>query len=158
MKPGILSGFLLLVLVVFTSCDNNVVFEENKTIENATWGEKEPVHFEFEVKDTTTLHNFYINLRNTEKYAYSNLFVFVELEFPNGKKSIDTVECYLADRTGKWTGGGMGSLYDNRFLYQQKKQFPMAGRYDVHIYQAMRTPELEGINDVGFRLTRWEPN
>ena len=146
------------ITVALVSCDDNVVFDQNQTIESATWNEKNPVHFEFEVKDTTTLHNFYINLRNTEQYPFSNLFVFVELEFPNGKKSIDTVECFLADRTGKWLGSGYGSLYDNRFLYQQKKQFPMAGRYDVSIYQAMRTPELVGINDVGFRLTRWEPN
>jgi gliding motility-associated lipoprotein GldH len=106
------------------------------------------------MKDTTTLHNFYINLRNGENYAYSNIYVFVELEFPNGKKSIDTVECILADPTGKWIGSGSGSIYDNRFLYQHGKQFPLSGRYKVNIQQGMRTDELNGINDVGFRISR----
>lgn len=146
--------FLLLTTVVCTSCEHNIVFEENTAISGAIWKEKEPVHFEFDVKDTTTLHNFYVNLRNGENYPYSNLYVFVELEFPNGKKSVDTVECFLADKTGKWLGSGLGDIYDNRFLYQQRKQFPISGRYRLNIYQGMRTTELQGINDVGFRLTQ----
>jgi gliding motility-associated lipoprotein GldH len=138
------------------ACDSDIVFEQNQSIELASWNEKNPATFEFEVKDTLTLHKFYLNVRNTEAYPYRNLIVFMELEFPNGKKSVDTVECFLADETGKWLGGGMmGSLYDNRFLlYPSPKQFPMAGRYDVKIYHAMRTPELPGIHDVGFRLTK----
>lgn len=142
------------VLMALASCDSTVVFEENQAIENASWKASAPVLFEFEMKDTTTLHNFYINLRNGENYAYSNIYVFVELEFPNGKKSIDTVECILADPTGKWIGSGSGSIYDNRFLYQHGKQFPLSGRYKVNIQQGMRTDELNGINDVGFRISR----
>lgn len=141
-----------LVSIALISCDSTVVFEENVAIENANWKAASPVQFEFEMKDTTTLHNFYINLRNGENYPYSNIFVFVELEFPNGKKSIDTVECFLADPTGKWIGSG--SIHDTRFLYQHGKQFPLSGRYKVNIQQGMRTEELQGIYDVGFRVAR----
>jgi len=142
------------ILLFFTSCDTKLAFEENKAIENAVWRANAPAHFEFEMKDTLALHNFYVNLRNGENYAYSNIFLFVEMEFPNGKKSIDTVACSLADPTGKWKGTGMGDIYDNRFLYQENKQFPLAGRYKVDIFQGMRVDELEGIYDVGFRLAR----
>lgn len=144
----------LLVILVFTSCDSTVIYEQNQAIDNATWKASEKVQFEFEMKDTTTLHNFYINLRNGENYPFSNIYVFVEMEFPNGKKSIDTVECYLADPTGKWIGSGTGSIYDNRFLYQHGKQFPLSGRYKVNIQQGMRVEELTGIYDVGFRVAR----
>ncbi len=144
----------LLFAIVFTSCDSTVIFEENVSMDKAVWSAAYPAHFEFEMKDTTTLHNFYVNLRNGENYGYSNIFFFVELEFPNGKKSVDTVECFLADPTGKWLGTGAGDIFDNRFLYQHGKQFPIAGRYKVDIYQGMRVENLPGIYDVGFRLSR----
>jgi gliding motility-associated lipoprotein GldH len=145
-----------LLAATLMACDHSIVYEENKPVASAVWKENEPVKFEFEVADTNTLHNFYINLRNAENYPYSNIYVFVELEFPNGKKSTDTVECFLADPTGKWLGSGLGDIYDNRFLYQQRKQFPMVGRYRVNVFQGMRTADLAGVTDVGFRLTKAE--
>jgi gliding motility-associated lipoprotein GldH len=147
--------FQLLLLLTFVSCeDKNVVFEENKEISGAVWNVNQPAHFEFEVQDTLSLYNFYVNMRNKGVYPFSNVFVFIEMEFPNGKKSVDTVECYLADPKGKWLGSGLGDIYDNRFLYQQGKQFPLQGRYKIDIIQGMRVPDLEGICDVGFRLSK----
>jgi gliding motility-associated lipoprotein GldH len=147
--------FQLLLLLTFVSCeDKNVVFEENKEISGAVWKVNQPAHFEFEVQDTLALYNFYVNMRNKENYPFSNVFVFIEMEFPNGKKSVDTVECYLADTQGKWLGSGLGDIYDNRFLYQQSKQFPLQGRYKIDIIQGMRVTDLEGICDVGFRLSK----
>lgn len=148
--------FLLAGMLVLTSCDSNMVFEESRPIPDHTWAVDYPVRMEFEIKDTLALHNFYLILRNGEEYSYSNIFVFVEMEFPNGKKAIDTVECVLADPSGKWYGSGSGSIYDNRILYKQSKRFPLAGRYRLEITQGMRDEELKGIYDVGFRLARPE--
>lgn len=142
----------LAMIVLFTACDSDVVFEENKSIEGAHWNAKDGKMFEFEVEDTLQLYNFYVNVRNGEEYPYSNLFLFIEMEFPNGKKSIDTLECPLADPAGNWYGSGLGDIYDNRILYHQRRKFPLSGHYKVGIFQAMRTENLEGIHDIGFRL------
>lgn len=113
-----------------------------------------PVIFEFDINDTVSLHNFYVTLRNQERYAFSNIFLFVSLEFPNGKLNIDTLNCPLADAEGRWYGSGLGDLYDNRIIFKERRKFPMAGHYRVSIQQAMRTNQLEGIADVGFRLSK----
>lgn len=152
MRSYIFSITLIAIVVLFTACDTKVVFEESRPIANHTWRADQPARVEFEIKDTTEFHNFYLTLRNGENYPYSNLFVFVEMEFPNGKKSTDTVECILADPTGKWYGDGSGSIYDNRILYKRDKRFPLTGRYRVAISQGMRQEELSGVYDVGFRL------
>ncbi len=136
------------------ACDSKVVFEENQEIPDATWTWDHPVQFSFEVADTVTRHNFYVNMRNGNGYEYSNVFLFITLHFPNGKLSIDTVECFLADPTGQWYGSGIGNLHDHRFLFKQNKQFPLAGQYKIEINQAMREEELVDIHDVGFRLSR----
>lgn len=145
---------LLLGMAVLTSCDNTHVFEQSQAIEQANWNANQPINFEFDIQDTVSFHNFYVTLRNQESYAYSNIFLFVSLEFPNGKLSIDTINCPLADAEGHWLGSGLGDLYDNRIIFKERKKFPMAGHYRISIQQAMRTENLEGIADVGFRLSK----
>jgi gliding motility-associated lipoprotein GldH len=146
----------MMCCVCLASCDDQVVFEENKAIENGNWKNTDNVHFQFNITDTVSFHDFFINVRNGEEYPYSNVYLFMEMEFPNAKRSIDTINCYLADPTGKWLGTGIGKLYDQRFRIRNRKQFPLAGRYTVTIRQGMRTPELEGIYDVGFRISKSE--
>jgi gliding motility-associated lipoprotein GldH len=145
---------LLLCIALLAGCDEKRVYDQSLPLEGGSWPAVEALHFEFDMEDTVALHNLYINLRNGEEYQYSNLFLFVELEFPNGKKSVDTLECPLADAFGNWYGSGLGSVYDQRILYRSRVQFPIRGHYRVNIFQAMREDELQGIHDVGFRIAR----
>jgi len=149
-----LFSVVLASAVMLSSCDDAVVFESNQSIEGGLWKNNAPLSFEFDIKDTVALNNFYINLRNGEEYPFSNLFLFVEMEFPNGKKSVDTLECPLAAPNGEWYGSGLGDIYDNRIIYKERKQFPLEGHYKVNIQQAMRTEAVEGIYDVGFRVAK----
>ena len=146
-------SILIIIATSLVSCDSPSEFEGNQPINLQGWSAFEPVHFEFETNDTIQLHNFYIDVRNREDYAFSNIFFFVEMEFPNGKKSIDTVECMLANEQGQWLGEPTASLFDHEFLYQRAKQFPLGGRYKIDIRHGMRVDELKGISDVGFKLT-----
>ena len=145
---------VLLILVFLSSCDRSRVFEENRKIENSVWLASKPVTFNFEVTDTVSRNNFYINLRNGDDYPYMNIFVFITTRFPNGKTSVDTLECFLADQRGKWLGSGLGDIYDNRILFKENKAFPIPGKYEVEIAQAMRQEELPSIYDVGFRVAK----
>ncbi|MEZ4798668.1 MAG: gliding motility lipoprotein GldH [Flavobacteriales bacterium] len=144
--------FLAAMSVLFTACDNAVVYEQSYPVENGVWNLNDVKTFEFNVEDTLQLYNFYVTLRNGEEYPFSNLYLFIEMEFPNGKKSVDTLECPLADAMGNWYGSGLGSIFDNRVLFRERKKFPLSGNYKLEIHQAMRQDDLKGIYDVGFRL------
>jgi gliding motility-associated lipoprotein GldH len=143
----------LLSSLLLVGCDQNVVFENNIMISPDGWKQDEVVQFEWDITDTISLHNFYVSIRNGEGYQYSNIFLFVSMEFPNGKMSVDTIDCPLADTDGHWLGSGLGDLYDNRIIFKERKKFPMAGHYRITIQQAMREENLEEIHDVGFRLS-----
>lgn len=145
-KPGI----FFLLSVVMTSCgDTGVVFQETKEIKEAKWDKDAPVSFDFSISDTTQFHDFYLDLRTTTSYEWSNLYVFVEIDFPNGKNNIDTVEFILADKTGKWNGKKSGSLVDNNLLFIHNKRLPLKGDYSMKFTQAMRQDVLEEVTDVG---------
>ncbi len=142
--------FLMMGLI---SCDSNKVFEEYIEVEGASWQKENVASFEFNAKDTTTAHNLYINVRNTGNYAYSNLYLFVTMQGPNGGLLKDTVNCVLADNRGKWLGNGIGDLWDLRIPYVGGFKFAQSGKYIVTLEQAMRVEEgLDCITDIGLRV------
>ena len=150
-KVGKILG--LFILLGLLSCDTNKVFEEYIEVENANWEKENIASFEFLAKDTTTAHNLYINIRNTGNYPYSNLYLFVTMQGPNGGLLKDTVNCILADNRGKWLGNGVGDLWDLRIPYVGGFKFAQTGSYTVSFEQAMRVEKgLNGITDVGLRV------
>ena len=144
---------------VFSACDPNRVFEENREIDGGTWNVLDTVSFQVEISDSNNPHNIYINIRNGGSYAYSNLFMFVTTTFPNGKTSKDTVECILADQH-HWLGSGLGDLWHHQILYRSQVRFPLLGRYTFTYEQAQRSgqkafiEDLPGIQDVGIRIEK----
>lgn len=150
------SAVILLSISLFSSCNDNRIFEENKAIPESGWDTSNVVSFNVEIKDPSTPANFYVNVRNADGYPYSNLFLFVKTRFPNGKQSNDTLECTLADDNGKWIGKGIGDIYDNRIPFKRNVRFPIAGIYKFEIQQGMRVSRVPLIMDIGLRIEKAE--
>lgn len=143
-----------LLLITGTSCDRSVIFEENQKVPDQSWKAEDTLFFSFQVADTLTPIDFYFNLRNTTDYPFQNLYLFVTSYYPGNLYSRDTIDCLLAEADGKWIGKGSGKLLDARFLFRKGVQFRRAGNYTIAINQAMRTPLLKGISDVGIRIEK----
>jgi gliding motility-associated lipoprotein GldH len=144
--------------MLFASCADHVVYQADVPIPDGKWHRDLKPEFTFEVTDTVSQHDLYIDLRHTGDYPFSDLFVFLDFTGPGGKNMRDTVECLLADPTGRWYGKGTGFIFSDRIhakvLYKLRNRFPAAGRYTIRLEQAMRTEELEGILDVGISLEK----
>ncbi|WP_397445061.1 gliding motility lipoprotein GldH [Polaribacter sp. R77954] len=145
------------------SCSNSIEFTKYKSLPNASWEAHKNISFEFEVTDTISPKNLFINIRNNKEYAYSNLYVITELKFPKGNKIIDTLQYEMADKSGKYLGEGFTDIKENKLFYKEKKVFPESGKYVFHIRHAMRkngevnpVPFLEGLQDVGFSIEKIE--
>ncbi|MDF1673942.1 MAG: gliding motility lipoprotein GldH [Vicingaceae bacterium] len=146
-------SFLLVVFFGLYSCDSNKVYEEYIEVEDALWQKENIASFKFLAEDTIVPHNLYINIRNTGDYAYSNLYLFVTLQGPDGNLLKDTVNCKLADKSGKWLGKGIGDLWDLQMPYIGGFKFAQKGEYTFSLEQAMRVENgLDGITDVGLRV------
>ncbi len=142
--------------MLFTACDNNRVFEKNKKIAQKGWNTKEVVKFNVDVKDINSRNNFYINIRNSTDYTFSNIFFFLKTIYPDGGIAKDTIECYLADVDGRWLGRGLGKFKDNRILFRKNVVFPQKGCYSFEFEQAMRKENLQGIDEIGIRIEKSE--
>jgi gliding motility-associated lipoprotein GldH len=145
---------LFSILIFFTSCDRNRVFEEYKTIPENLWYINNKVTFDVNISDTVSVDNLYINIRNSGSYSYSNLFVFLTTYLPDNTASKDTLECTLADASGKWLGNGLGDIWDNKILFKRNFRFPHTGKYRFEMVQGMRINPLPLIADVGLRIEK----
>jgi gliding motility-associated lipoprotein GldH len=146
---------IIIPLMVFIiGCNDQIVYEENHNTDEKGWSVNDVLVFEFEVKDTTQLYDIFLNVRNTTDYGYSNLYVFFQTDFPDGRTFRDTVEMHIADRQGKWTGKGFGKLKANSFHFRKDVWFPLEGMYELTIQHAMREEMLIGISDMGVRIEK----
>ncbi len=145
--------FAILGALLF-SCDSNGVFEDYKTIGETGWNKDSLVVFPVMLDSTSEDFNLYINIRNNGNYPNSNIWLFVEIQSPDGEILSDTIEYTLADNRGRWLGSGIGDLFDNQFLYKRNVYFPLEGEYKFVIQHGMRTSNLRGIQDIGFRIEK----
>jgi gliding motility-associated lipoprotein GldH len=152
-------GFVFLCLVLFWSCDSNRIYDTYKSIDSNGWAKQNSISFEFEISDTLSTNNLFVNIRNTDDYLYNNLFVITELEFPSGLSVIDTLEYEMADFRGKWLGTGFTDVKESSLFYRENFVFSESGKYNFKIQQAMRKRSevtgieyLKGISNVGFRI------
>lgn len=152
--------FLLINFFFSVSCDTNRVFDTYKTVPNS-WHKDSVVSFKVNPPDSIKPYNLFVNLRNTNDYKFSNLFLIVEMVFPHGKTVKDTLEYRMADPSGKLLGTGITGVKENKLWYKEQVVFNETGEYLVNIQHAMRengkvngVVELEGITDVGFRIEK----
>lgn len=152
------SAWLPLLALLLVGCGDNVVFQEDLRVPEEGWTRNWRPSFAFEVNDTITPHDVYLDIRHTGDYPYSNFYCFLSLTGPDGVSGTDTVECLLADPTGRWYGKGTGFIISDRFhahvLYRSRGRFPRSGTYTLRMEQAMRTDTLRGVIDVGISVER----
>jgi len=157
MRVKLILGFLFICLA-FYSCDSNRVFDEYKTLPNQ-WNKDSIITFNVIPPDSINAYNVFINLRNTNEYKYSNLFLIVSTKFPNGKVVTDTLEYRMTKPNGEFFGTGFSDLKENKLWYKENVVFQESGEYLFTIQHAMResgkvdgVTNLKGITDVGLRI------
>ncbi len=146
----------VMLLALCTSCDPGMVYDQFKTTDNGTWTWNDVGVFEFEMNDTVSLHDVYLQVRHTVEYPMSNLYMFVLVKGPSGQFFRDTVNMVLAEPDGSWIGEGTGKLRELRLLYRKQTKFSESGIYSISMEQAMRKSGLP-VTDVGVRIERVNP-
>lgn len=150
-KPLNLIPVLMVMLLV--SCSGGVLFDQTANVDGH-WYKDNPKDFEVTVPDSLTTYNFYLNVRHTTAYRYSNLYLFLQTRLPNGHITRDTLQLILANNAGKWLGKGWGSVKEDQILLKRNLRFPMKGNYEFTIWQAMRADTLKGVRNIGLRIVR----
>jgi gliding motility-associated lipoprotein GldH len=150
---AILFGALLL-----SGCSDNAVFNNSTSFSNG-WQRQDTVKVTLPEMDSIASYDLFLTLRNSNDYAYNNIFLIVAMEFPKGKVLTDTLEYRMANPDGSWMGTGIGSVKESKLWYKESVRFLEPGNYNLSIVHALRNngevggvEQLEGILEVGLRI------
>lgn len=152
-----------LLALLGMACTRNITYSDIRPTSGGSWGRDEIIEFTVQDPDTIQPQSLYFLLRNDNTYPYSNLFLIVEMNFPDGTSQRDTLEYEMADAQGNWLGSGTGSVIENKLGYRKDVVFPTKGVYTFTVSQAMRKngsvegiESLPGILDVGLQIEKNE--
>lgn len=145
---------LLFCCVALTACYENGIYEKYKGIPDYVWKTGYKVPYEVEITDTNVLYNIYVDVRHTEFYPFSNLWLMLHVNMPYGQKHETRVELPLAEKDGKWLGRCLGDVCDRQILVQENAIFPQQGKYTFELEQIMRLDDLPGIMEMGIKIEK----
>ena len=147
--------FLLFVscALCLASCTTIDLYEKDVAIPGHRWKSDFKPSFTFTIKDTTRPYQFFLVLRHTEKYNYTNIYINLYVQPPE-KDSTQKIQqdLPLANNEG-WLGAGMDDIYEHRIQIGQPQTLK-AGTYSFVVEQIMREDPLEHVLDVGLRIEK----
>jgi len=147
----------LVFILLFVSCDPARVYETNRDFEGALWPLADTALFTFNISDTSLQYNIWINVRNSNDFKTSRLFLKYSLadSSNNPLRNRMLEEALFNKKTGEPFGSsGLGSIYVHRFLVESNINFPAQGRYSVKLNHMMRTDTLQEILSIGARVEK----
>ena len=141
----------LLLLFAFTSCEKDMVYHRYQPIPFEGWNRKDTLIYVLPGGLTGKTYRLEMGIRHNETYPYRDLWIEIyHLLIPYGTH--ERLHLYLADETGNWKGkGNAGSLYQYTASGFTLNLQP--GDSILQIVHIMETDLLEGITDVGIRLS-----
>ncbi len=102
--------------------------------------------------DTSKAYNIFVNLRISNEYKYSNMFMMMYQTSPSKQVQKERKEFTLADETGRWLGRGLGDLYDYQIVVDSNAHFTEKGIYRFELEQNMRNDTLMHVKSAGIRI------
>ncbi|QSE98504.1 gliding motility lipoprotein GldH [Fulvivirga lutea] len=148
--------YLLVILAVFSACDENRVFEQNADLDNKIWMADSTLNFQFNVPKLDEEYNLYFNIRNTVAYPYENIYITYSLsDTLNNQLKKELVNYNLFDpKTGEPYGDGLGDVFDHQLILLENFKFEQPGPYKFQLQQYMRMDSLPEIISAGIRVEK----
>lgn len=143
-------------LAFFVQCDSPHFYQKQIAVKD-NWNKDSAVTYQFEVKDTARKYDLFLLSRNSNRYPYSNLYLFTKFTTPKGEEFTDTLQYYLAFQDGEWVGSG-NSLKELYLLYRENVSLKDTGTYQLSVWHGMREDNLTGIEDLSLIVDKKSQN
>jgi gliding motility-associated lipoprotein GldH len=137
------------------SCAKIDLFEKQAGIASQEWFYNNIPTFTFQISDTISLYNVYIELRHTDAYNYNNIWLRLGSKAPGDTIRFQNINLVLASDAKGWEGTGTDDIFEVRkSITPGPVPFRKAGIYTFSIAQIMRENPLKHILNVGLRVEK----
>lgn len=142
----------LFTLLFFFGCKEDFYFEESKELPSSQWTYQDTLNFTFQVVDTSTIYNLYLDIDHATEYPFQNVYLKVATRFPSGKRIKEQLPINFAEKTGRWYGKCDSEWCKLRVNLQQGAFFNELGDHTITLEQFMRVDPLPGIKGLSIKL------
>lgn len=150
---GIRNTVLLALLVIgFSACGPNYVYENSLECDERGWAFQDSLQSSFEIGDSSTIYNLYLNLEHSPEFAFQNFYTRIHTYFPNGEKLTEQLSLELAAKGGIWLGDCNSKSCALSIPIQKDVFFNQVGQYKITIEQFSRQDPLPHIQSISFAL------
>ncbi len=147
-----------LCAALMSSCSGNTCYSESREVSPEGWSMDSalcfPVTFTPEILDETEDFQVNIMVRNDDRYAWQNLWLFIDRVAADSVAVRDTMEIFLSDNSGRWIGSGVGSLHTLSEVYIDTLHVDKPGEYVFGVKHGMRVENLDGICNIGLTVEK----
>ena len=145
-----------LLIIVVTSCsDNNVVFLDYQNVDGV-WEKQNEVKFSFN-SDKESITDISLLLRNDSSYPFSNIYVITSIK-NNDRVVFDTINYSFKESDSKWYNFKSSRIINSKITIKEGFKI-LPGKFEFGVRHAIRyldsiAPQikLDGILDVGLMV------
>lgn len=147
---------LPVVCLLLAACHGNTVYHSYQSVAVAGWAKGDTLIYTLPENIPAGDYEMEIGIRHRENYPYRDLWLGISQNMKDTLAySTDSLQLYMADKTGNWCGNGPGGLYQFTQVYTPAFTIAQEGKSrTIRIVHLMTDHQLKGISDVGIRLRR----
>ena len=149
---------LLSMLLFFTACGPEVIYEEEVDFPENGWSYSDSTTFSYILDDVSQAYDLILDVEHGVDFAYQNFYVNLHTTFPNGKRQSEQLSLQLAGNFGIWLGDCSGDLCTLSIPFLQNIRYTLPGEYSLTVEQNSRDEPLAEIQGIGLRVVVREPS
>mgnify|MGYP003866118637 CR=1 FL=1 len=144
----------MLMAILLGSCGPNYSFKETKDIPEKGWSYQNKLSFDFEVNDTSQLHDLFIQIEHKETFSTQNIYVNVYTGMKGEALKKNEISLELFSKLGLPIGSCRNELCKTLIPIQTSTFFDKVGTYVFEIEQNNRANPLRDIQSVTFLIQK----
>jgi gliding motility-associated lipoprotein GldH len=148
--------YLLLIILLTTSCTQNKVYEKHQKLENYSWNHFQKINFDFTIDQVNRDYDIFIAVRFIDGVPYQILKSAIQIKFPDGQERYNEYDLNIRNKDGSYKGSVAGDIWDCSIPVLSNYPLSQKGRYSVIIHNLMTKLETPGIMEIGLIIKKSE--
>jgi len=147
--------FLVTLISLELGCDKSRTFERNQPFARHEWHKDQSLHFDLNIKDTTSLYDLYVNVRHSARFGSVNLWVDLQTTYPSGDSGSTQLNLELGSNAAeRWFGDCVADICDVSVPVATGLSFSEKGLYRFRLRHVMWEDPLERIMSAGLKIEK----
>lgn len=148
-----MTGICLAIIMVFTACQPNRIFEAHQsTATYLKWPKSEVIKFEVDVERTDVPYTITVAVRYAQGYPDADLKLNIQHISPSDQGQVISAAVPIRDSEGGYLGDGAGDIWDTEKVVSQGFQFQEKGRHTFNLVHEMQRDPALMIMEVGLAI------